>query len=290
MVLRLSMALCLGMAFLFSGCADVERDHPYDPDNPNNIRGSIFNGNVNGNVYCQFSSSSSSVPVPSSSSVALSSSSSFVSMPCGNTVTGVGTVACDGKTYNTVEIGDQVWMKENLDYDVPNNTTDVCYNNAPSNCTAYGRLYNWATAMALDPGCNSNNCASQIQTPKHRGICPSGWHIPNDDDWSRLFDYVGGSSVAGKHLKAKTGWQDCGPSGSGRSYSCEDSHGFSALPGGNGRSNGSFSGVGYDGLWWSASENNSSYAYRRYMGYDGGSANMNYHFKTYLFSVRCLQD
>ena len=217
----------------------------------------------------------------------------FVSVPCGNTVTGVGTVACDGKTYNTVQIGDQVWMKENLDYDVPNNATDVCYDNAPSNCNTYGRLYDWATAMNLPPNCNRTACSALIQ-PKHQGICPSGWHIPSYDDWSQLFNYVGGYSVAGQHLKAKTGWQYCGPSDS---YTCyfsqgEDTHGFSALPGGNIGYDGSFSNVDDLGNWWSASESKSGYSYAHSicMSYNKTFADLSYYYKNYLYSVRCVKD
>jgi len=143
--------------------------------------------------------------------------------------------------------------------------------------------------MGLSSSCNSSRCASQVQY-KHQGICPSGWHIPSDDDWSQLINYVGGSSVAGKHLKAKTGWSNCGPSGSGSSYSCEDTYGFSALPGGYGGSGGSFDGVGLYGLWWSSSEYDSNIAYSRDMYYYDELAYWNLNYKTNLRSVRCLQD
>jgi len=236
-------------------------------------------------------SSSSSIELSSSSSIEPSSSSLFVSVPCGNASTDGGTVTCDGQTYRTVRIGTQVWMAENLNYDVPDNTTDVCYDNNSSNCTTYGRLYDWATAMGLNPSCNSINCASEVQS-KHQGICPSGWHIPSDDDWSQLINYVGSNSVAGKHLKAETGWSDCGPSDSGSSYlySCEDTHGFSALPGGFGGLDGRFSSVGNSGYWWSANENSSGNAYYRSMGYGNDDVYWSHGGKTNLLSVRCVQD
>ena len=107
-----------------------------------------------------------------------------------------GSVTDDnGKTYRTVEIGTQTWMAENLAFD--RDGSKVCYDN--SNLSKYGRLYNWATAMALPSNCNTNTCTVQ---PKHRGICPSGWHIPSDDDWSVLVNYAGGSNTAGRKLKA----------------------------------------------------------------------------------------
>jgi len=158
-------------------------------------------------------------------------------------------------------------MAENLNYDVPDNNNDVCYKNDPANCVTYGRLYNWATAMA--------------------NVCPSGWHLPSDADWDALMTAVGGSSTAGKHLKAKEGWNSCGPSGSGKTYSCEDTYGFSALPGGlfDGSSN-----VGYIGYWWSASDDISRNAHFRYMHYFDDGAIYSGGDKYYLYSVRCLQN
>jgi len=82
----------------------------------------------------------------------------------------------------TVKIGDQVWQKCNLNVN-PGTGKSVCYDNKPENCDKYGRLYDWETAMALPSGsCWSERCASQVSA-KHRGLCPSGWHIPNDADW-----------------------------------------------------------------------------------------------------------
>jgi uncharacterized protein (TIGR02145 family) len=187
--------------------------------------------------------------------------------------------------YKTKKIGTQTWMAENLNYYVDGSK---CYDNDPANCAKYGRLYDWATAMALPASCNSNSCSGQIQT-KHRGVCPSGWHIPSDDEWDALYDAAGGSSTAGKHLKAKDGWNDCGPSGSGKSYSCEDTHGFSALPGGR-DSGGYFDDVGYFGRWWSASEYSSTSAYSRGMNYYYEYANGYNGGKDFLFSVRCVKD
>jgi len=248
MVLRFNLALSL--AFLFFGCADIERDSPYDPK-----------------------------------------SRDYAFPPVS-----YGTLSYQGQTYRTVKIGGQTWMADNLNY---NASGSVCYGNESSNCATYGRLYDWATAMDLDPSCNFSACASQVQST-HRGICPSGWHIPSNEDWDKLYRYADGTSgtsspydspTASKHLKAKTDWSYCGPSGSGSSYSCEDTYGFSALPGGFGSSGGSFYSVGAYGSWWSSSsEGNSYYAYYRYMNYLIEDANWNNGDKTFLFSVRCLQD
>jgi uncharacterized protein (TIGR02145 family) len=170
-----------------------------------------------------------------------------------------------------------------------------------ANCNKYGRLYDWATAMALPSSCNENSCSSQIQS-KHRGICPSGWHLPSQAELEKLYRHADGTSgtespyislTAGKHLKAQNGWEP---------YSGVenlDTYGFSALPGGDGNSNGNFNDGFYDvgthGFWWSASESEpesygSSLAYRLAMSYGGDYAGDFYGNKSILQSVRCLQD
>jgi uncharacterized protein (TIGR02145 family) len=206
---------------------------------------------------------------------------------CPNVLVGTNTVSCGSQTYRTVNINGQVWMAENLDYSV---SGSKCYGNDDANCTKYGRLYDWATAMAL-PGCGYGNCAEQISA-KHRGICPENWHIPSKAEWDALAAYIGSdkgcASCDAKHLKAQSGWYDCGVSGS--SYSCLDTYGFSALPGGGGGSGGYFNNVGNYGIWWSATEDGSYFAYRRSMYYDFEYARWYYYRKDYLFSVRCLQD
>jgi len=173
-------------------------------------------------------------------------------------------------------------MAENLNYNT-NTTGSKCYDNSETNCNTYGRLYNWATAMA--------NSASSTANPSGvRGVCPSGWHLPSDAEWNALMTAVGGLSTAGKHLKARDGWNSCGPSGFGKTYSCEDTYGFSALPGGYGSSDGSFYNVGRSGYWWTASEDDSDLAYYRYMGYYDEDVHRHGGDKVSLFSVRCLQD
>jgi uncharacterized protein (TIGR02145 family) len=185
----------------------------------------------------------------------------------------------DIANYKTTQIGNQVWMAENLNYNVEGN---VCYDNESVNCTTYGRLYSWAMAMALDASCNSITCSSQIGA-KHRGICPSGWHIPSSDDWGTLIDYVemqnSCTDCAGRYLKSIIEWPDDNM----------DDYGFSALPGG-GYSDDYFYSIYKDGYWWSATENSASNAWYRYMNYSSSNANWNSHDKSSFFSVRCLQD
>jgi uncharacterized protein (TIGR02145 family) len=206
----------------------------------------------------------------------------------------------DISSYKTKKIDTQTWMAENLNYKVAGS---LCYGEGSSNysasevqanCDKYGRLYDWATAMALPSSCNSTDCSGQVSA-KHRGICPSGWHIPNNEDWDKLFRYVDGntdtnspysSSTAGKYLKSTNGWKDYKEkSGNG-----EDEFGFSALPSGYGYSDGYFYSAGSDGFWWSASERSSNYAYYWYMPYDDEYVHCNGRDESSLFSVRCVQD
>jgi len=139
----------------------------------------------------------------------------------------------DGKQYRTVVIGGKRWMAENLNYRVKENSW--CYNEDNSYCDKYGRLYDWKTATT---------------------VCPAGFHLPSRDEWDDLVDAAGGKGVAGKRLKAKSGWID---NGNGT-----DNFGFSALPGGAK----SFTlrlDAGSGGVWWMATKDRAGQVYRRYI-------------------------
>jgi len=164
----------------------------------------------------------------------------------------------DNKKYKIKVIGRQTWMAENLNYAYEDSK---CYNDNPDNCDIYGRLYDWVAAMEA---------------------CPAGWHVPSDEEWDVLINYAGGSSAAGRYLKAASGWNSGGNG--------TDRYGFSALPGGRGSSDGVFSSIGYGGRWWNASENYSNGAYHRHMHYSNDYVGLSYDGGSFLFSVRCLQD
>ena len=138
-----------------------------------------------------------------------------------------GVLSYEGKDYKTVKIGNQTWMAENMNCEV---NGSACYDDEPANCDDYGRLYTWDAAIS---------------------VCPIGWHLPSDDDWNELMDEVGGTSVAGTMLKKTSGWDD----EDGDYIPGTDEHGFSALPGGVGSSDGDFGYAGVSGLWWSSSDN-----------------------------------
>jgi uncharacterized protein (TIGR02145 family) len=156
----------------------------------------------------------------------------------------------DGKAYKTTKIGEQVWMAENSNYEAEGSR---CYSDSTSNCKKYGRLYDWATAMGIDKEFNKKKWnGSDV---KRQGVCPKDWHLPSNAEWDKLYRYTDGdkgtkspydSETAGKYFKAASGWNDYkGKPGNG-----EDKFGFSALPGGNGNSGGSFYYAGYYGSWW----------------------------------------
>jgi uncharacterized protein (TIGR02145 family)/uncharacterized repeat protein (TIGR02543 family) len=188
-------------------------------------------------------------------------------------VGGSFTDARDSRTYRCVTIGTQTWMAENLNY---NASGSVCYNNDPGNCNTYGRLYDWNTVMA--------GASSSSSSPSGvRGICPVGWHVPSDAEWTTLTDFVGGASIAGTRLKSTSGWNSGGND--------TDDHGFSALPGGSRWADGSFNYVGSSGGWWSATEHGASYAWYRYMLWDYSDVYRWDSGKTRSqLSLRCLQD
>jgi uncharacterized protein (TIGR02145 family) len=189
-------------------------------------------------------------------------------------------ITYEGEYYQTVVIGAQTWMIRNLNYAV---SGSVCYDDEPDNCAKYGRLYDWITAMDLPPNCNYSDCSSSI-LGNHRGICPPDWHIPSIADWEVLKTAVGDS--ANKYLKSMNGWD----SYNGKSGNGGDAYGFAALPGGYGSSDGSFTGIGSTGYWWSASENKASGIYYRYMYRSFEYAYWHDYENPALFSVRCLKD
>jgi len=182
---------------------------------------------------------------------------------CPDEVTGDGTVSCGGQTYKTVVIGSQTWMAKNLNYNVP---SSKCYDNIESNCNTYGRLYDWATAMV---------------------VCPSGWHLPSNDERDELINFVqniSGNEYSISELKAIEGWN--GENGNGT-----DEYGFSALPGGSGGGSGSrFNGIGDSGYWWTASENDEYNAYSWIIGNGYYGINVTSGKRLSMFSVRCLKD
>ncbi|MBO7412626.1 MAG: fibrobacter succinogenes major paralogous domain-containing protein [Fibrobacter sp.] len=172
----------------------------------------------------------------------------------------------DDQIYRTVQIGDQVWMAQNLNYA---GGGSLCFNDSLENCTKYGRLYMWGDAMSA---------------------CPEGWHVPDTTEWNELITAVGGEAIAGIMLKSTEGWfyKANGVNGNGL-----DPFGFSALPAGIRSFYGyKYSGNYYEGgivSFWSSTRS-SNYAYYMGLGYandNGVLSNADFH---NAFSVRCLRD
>jgi uncharacterized protein (TIGR02145 family) len=168
----------------------------------------------------------------------------------------------DGKTYKNVAIGGKTWMAENLNFAAKGG---VCYDNKPGNCEKYGRLYNWETAKT---------------------VCPAGYHLPSDDEWTILTDAVGGTKIASKKLKSSSGWDEGGNG--------TDEYLFSGLSGGYSGSRGDkFEYVGNIGVWWSATEGtdgDAGLAWVRIMNYTLDNVIRSANELTDLNSVRCVAD
>jgi len=195
----------------------------------------------------------------------------------------------DGNTYKTVYIGTQVWMAENLKtakYNdgtaIPNvtdnnqwynNTTGAYayYNNDAANNAKYGKLYNW---YAVNPTTNGN-----------KNVCPIGWHVPTDAEWTVLTDYLGGYSYAGAKMKevGTTNWNSPNTGSTNTSL-------FTGLPGGSRSSIGYYYDIGADGYWWSSTESSTDSAWARYLNSNVGNAFSYYVNKGVGLSVRCLRD
>jgi uncharacterized protein (TIGR02145 family) len=210
---------------------------------------------------------------------------------------GTPTVSYGGQTYNTIQIGSQCWLKENLNNgtmisgssDQTNNGVieKYCYENNPANCAVYGGLYQW------------NEMMQYVTTTGAQGICPAGWHIPTDGDWCTITEFLyptgdcfanywnefaGGKMKTTGTIQAGTGlWYD-------PNYGATNESGFSAVPAGYRSASGTFSYLGDNGLWWSSTEDGTSSAWYRSMGYYGGYVGRDYDDKSYGFSVRCLRD
>jgi uncharacterized protein (TIGR02145 family) len=211
----------------------------------------------------------------------------------------------DGNVYNAVSIGNQVWMAANLKTTKYRNgnpigtttpaTLDISAESSPKyqwayggneiNVDTYGRLYTWYAVTDT------------------RNICPSGWHVPTDAEWTTLenyliangFNYDGtttGNKIA-KALASASGWNASTNSGAvgNTDYPLKRNvSGFTALPGGYRNFNGTFALSGNLGFWWSATQNDASNAWARDLNSSNSFVTRNQHNKKYGFSVRCIRD
>ena len=188
-----------------------------------------------------------------------------------NIVTGTFTDSRDGKTYKTVQIGNQVWMAENLNYE--SSSGSWVYDNNTSYASTYGRLYDWETANSA---------------------CPGGWHLPSDNEWKQLemaigmsqsdADLSGWRGSEGYKLRATSGWMS---NGNGT-----DEYGFTVLPGGFRHDDDDFIGEGYSTYFWSSTMGRYNCAWSRLITNDCEYVYRYDYFtdQEYGFSVRCVKD
>lgn len=207
------------------------------------------------------------------------------STPC----PGTPTVTYEGQVYNTVKIGNQCWIRENLNVGtkIPGTTNQsnnqliekYCYNNDLANCASYGGLYQWDEMMQY---------SSQEGT---QGICPTGWHIPSDQEWCTLTTFIDptvscnstnwtGTNVGFK-MKSTNGWISNG-NGS-------DIFGFTAVPNGDRDAGGGFSSLGMTGTYWTSTEISAN-AWRLSFNYAHNDILRHNYYKTSGISVRCLKN
>jgi uncharacterized protein (TIGR02145 family) len=200
---------------------------------------------------------------------------------CSSTTSNTQTVTdINGNVYPTVQIGEQTWMAENLRTTQYADGTPIAniidddqwarldfgawayYDHNPANDAIYGKLYNWYAVA---------NSA---------GLCPTGWHVPTDEEWTVLSEFLG--EDAGHKMKSTTGWDN---NGNGSNAS-----GFTGLPGGLRDDDGTFYDVGRVDGFWSSSEYSSDVAWFRALGSDHRGLGRGSNDKRLGFSVRCLRD
>ncbi len=228
----------------------------------------------------------------------------------------------DDRTYKTVQIGDQVWMAENLAY-LPDITYEddwgsysepqyAVYGYAPGSGTEtvegakatenyqeYGVLYNWHAVMQGEESSEEN--PSNVQ-----GICPPGWHLPSDAEWEELEIYLANNGYnydgtkgydnnprekIAKAIAATSHWASSSSSGAvGENLQTNNSSGFTALPAGRRYHNGNFGSIGEVGSWWIATTAFATSSWRRSIRYTSSGVARNTYLETVGFSVRCVKD
>jgi len=191
----------------------------------------------------------------------------------------------DGNSYQTVIIGTQVWMAENLNVThyrngeaIPRVTDDATWDGLT---TAAYCEYNNNTNLAAVNGRLYNSYAATDS----RSIAPTGWHVPTDTEWQTLIDYLGGAAVAGGKMKEAGAFRWAPPN-----TGATDESGFCARPGGARGHPGYFGDIGRTAHFWSSTETGSEGLYSRWLSCDDSSAHRGGGFAISGFSVRCVKD
>jgi len=174
------------------------------------------------------------------------------------------TIDYGGIEYPAIKIGEQCWLGKNLNYEAEKS---YCYNGDPLNCETYGRLYQWETALV---------------------VCPPGWHLPSNDEWTQLINFLGGDSIAGGSLKEEgtTHWKS-------PNTGATNASGFAILPGGWRGQEGSYRDLTYrTGIWTSTEGLSPGRPWHAVLDYNAPAIHRGYSsiYKTNALSVRCIQD
>ncbi|MFU8844366.1 MAG: fibrobacter succinogenes major paralogous domain-containing protein [Bacteroidales bacterium] len=190
----------------------------------------------------------------------------------------------DGNVYNTLKIGSQIWMAENLKTTKYNDGTDIPFvteNDGWANLTS--AAYTWYTNSQEDYG-NTFGALYNGYAIASGKLCPEGWHVPTDGEWKILTDFIGGEQVAGGKLKEPGTDYWLSPNAEATNET-----GFTALPGGF-RENGSFNFIRRHGYWWTSTEASAYTSWSRELKYDTGEMKRFGRSKKSGLSVRCIKD
>lgn len=226
-------------------------------------------------------------------------------------------IDADGNRYNTVQIGTQCWLTKNINVGTRIDTCSsgpcsgdcslsctargssineqldggqeliqkYCYNDDPAFCDSEGGLYQWHMALGLSQTCKSHDTSTPcVEVDNMQGVCPIGWHIPSDAEWSTLSSYLGGELAAGDALK------EAGSTNWGVDNNADNSSGFTGLPGGRRFVGGDFSTITGYAFYWTATAYSNDTTWYRYLKYNNSGIGRDEGSKARGFFVRCLKD
>ena len=193
----------------------------------------------------------------------------------------------DGQKYKAIDIGDQLWMAENLNYGKQINSKQqpvrvgeiekFCYDDNKDNCDDFGGLYSWGEMMLYKRSDDGIVGTKQ-------GACPDGWHVPTNREWDNLESYLEEKGVVGDQLKNFMYWNKPFQSG------IVETSGFSALPAGRMDNSGNFYYLGNSTTFWSATKESSEKAWHRTLTNRSGAFYKGNSQVSLRFSVRCVKD
>jgi len=219
--------------------------------------------------------------------VSFTTSASLPGVRCPGTPT---VTDIDGNLYHTVQIGNQCWTQSNLKVSKYRNGDNIptglsnsawetttsgayaIYDNDPANDGLYGKLYN------------------HYAVTDSRGLCPTGWHVPTDAEWTTMVNHLGGSNVAGGKMKSTDLYPEPGGWASWVYWYTTNSSGFTGLPGGTINNPSSSNSIGTNGFWWSSSIAGSTLGWAQYLSHNSEGITRNSFIPYIGFSVRCLKN